>query len=355
MRPQIKSASDIKPAMDYLTKLYINANPHGPDHSFIESNANKLEPLLVKLWDKFGATPIGAIKRDVFGFVFALPDSPESPAGIVSVVNKQNKRSGDFEDYFKFYSHFIDKTKGEKFSAISKDVKGLSLKFNKKYIRPISPNDMFWDHRFSSMSITKFRSEHGSYFRVTDSGLDLKEVFASMEAGETTPCKSLVDWYESEKRRSEETERRNEGVVRTRDHFAKRSVLITDADYACDKPFLVSEVSFNFVAEMGIYTPTVHSHKWVADIKELTAEYPHIVGAHNMIRISGKESGIFSRVRNDYSSEYNMFSFGKYANSLFAVKSSMFPATLIGDADDKKVDAVEVKVEDKGGVSALDF
>ena len=329
MKPIVKTAADIRPAMEYLYEI-----PQGHDLTRMNTvRFNDLEKIMRAIWEKTGAVPVGYLNNANDGYVFGWGDEP---AGILTKVQSETK---DKLTVFKFAisTPHIKKEIGKPMTILSGDADSMVRiikAHGNKIIQPISNTDMYPEvYPFFGRTIKDLYLGGSPVYMPTPDTTARYQIYKHL-TGEVHDRAEMDKWIKecTEKiTRDTEADRKSRLIT---DGFTKKSLVIHKAPYHCDNPIHVAEVSF-----VG-GTPVVLSERRVSSMDDLT-DYPHVIGVNNLCKLNGAVDIFSARIEGSdkYSRSFNLFvqDFGskvvkakKTKDCLFTeVRHVVFPAEFV--------------------------
>jgi hypothetical protein len=300
MKPTIKTAADIRPAMEYLYGLPNNNKGTVPTSGrFLD-----LEKIMRAIWEKTGAVPVGYIDgSNGYGmYVFGWGDEP---AGTLTKVHSETK---DKLTVFKFAisTPHIKKEIGKPMTILSGDADSMVRiikAHGNKFIQPVSNTDMYpTAYPFISKTIKDLYLGGSPVYMPTPDTTARYQIYKHL-TGEVHDRAEMDKWIKecTEKiTRDTEADRKSRLIT---DGFTKKSLVIHEAPYYCDNPIHVAEVSF-----VG-NVPVVLSERRVSSMDDLT-DYPHVIGVNNLCKLNngaGVLECLIPDASNTYSRTFNLF------------------------------------------------
>lgn len=302
MKPTVKNAADIQPAMEYLFSLAEKVGINTPATS--SSKFREYEKVMRAIWEKTGAVPVGYIQENIlqYKFVFGWGDDP---AGIVTMVQTMNKDK--FTVYkFAISTPYIKKEIGLPMTILSGDADSMVRiikTHGSKFIQPVSNTDMYPTAYPAINKAIQDLSLGGSPAWLPEISSTARYQLYKQLMGEVHDSTEIDRWVKESSvkiKRDIEADRKSHLI---KHGFSKKALVIHRAPYYCDKPIHVAEVSF-----VG-GTPVVLSERRVGSMDDLT-DYPHVIGVNNLCKLNGAVDVFSANIerRSDYSREFNLFS-----------------------------------------------
>lgn len=307
MKPTVKNAADILPAMEYLLDLAkTNSGINTPETS--SSKFREYEKVMRAIWEKTGAVPVGYIQENIpnYKFVFGWGDDP---AGIVTRMLTTNKDKL-FVGKFAISTPYIKKEIGLPMTILSGDADSMVRiikTHGSKFIQPVSNTDMY---PAAYPAINKAIQDlflGGSPAWLPEITATARYQLYKQLTGEVHDSTEIDRWVKESSvkiQRDIEADRKSHLI---KHGFSKKALVIHKAPYYCDKPIHVAEVSF-----VG-GTPVVLSERRVGSMDDLT-DYPHVIGVNNLCKLNGAvdvfstDINLGSSLASSYSREFNLFS-----------------------------------------------
>jgi hypothetical protein len=302
MKPTIKTAADIRPAMEYLLTLAETNGVNAPAIS--SSKFRDYGKIMRAIWEKTGAVPVGYIQDSIlnYRFVFGWGDDP---AGIVTRVQVTNKDKLSV-DKFAISTPYIKKEIGLPMTILSGDADSMVRiikTHGSKFIQPVSNTDMYPTAYPAINKTIRDLFLGGSPAWLPEISSTARYQLYKRLTGEANDSTEIDRWIKESSikiKRDIEADRKSHLI---KQGFSKKALVIHKAPYYCDNPIHVAEVSF-----VG-GTPVVLSERRVGSIDDLT-DYPHVIGVNNLCKLNGAVDVFSSKLElsNDYSREFNLFS-----------------------------------------------
>jgi len=302
MKPTIKNAADIHPAMEYLLTLAETNGVNAPAIS--SSKFRDYEKIMRAIWEKTGAVPVGYIQDSIlnYRFVFGWGDDP---AGIVTRVQVTNKDKLSV-DKFAISTPYIKKEIGLPMTILSGDADSMVRiikTHGSKFIQPVSNTDMYPTAYPAINKTIRDLFLGGSPAWLPEISSTARYQLYKRLTGEANDSTEIDRWIKESSikiKRDIEADRKSHLI---KQGFSKKALVIHKAPYYCDNPIHVAEVSF-----VG-GTPVVLSERRVSSLDDLT-DYPHVIGVNNLCKLNngaGVLECFIPDAINTYSRPFNLF------------------------------------------------
>jgi hypothetical protein len=281
--------------MNFLTKkqmteaLFEVMSPY--DRMGPSSLINEKIELMWRMNQSFGAELIGSHYGNlIYGF-------DGIPMGSIRSENTVKKSSGESVPRFIVTSPFIEKQRGERDAVKSGTVKGVLSRLNSETIKPASIISTFavnvFPKIFHGIGTSSFSTSNvplpsfQEYYEFLIDNIDV----GSKSINVPLP-QSIIDWtIESRKRVQAAKDKFHESEITRRAFFNGFYVFAHSRDIKhLDKPILMMRFKFREGSTQDI---EIVSHRRIDSVNEIGAEYPHILGLNNLMRLNTEfSSGI---------------------------------------------------------------
>lgn len=295
------------------------------------------EQIMLALNKTIGAKVIGAGFSNEGVYVFGDDDGPW---GLLTMKYKTNNH-GETKKHWHLYSPFIRKEKGESNVTKSTSHKGIINFIRKKVVQPISFDKFFFSVALAGGLVKSLDISNVKDFYLGASQavvLPMYHYVSAIANGDNPPMPEEIErWVKECKPKVDRYSADNAKNIRAMEAFRDRSVVLTEVQYACDKPIHVCEMTIPAGGK-----PLMKDFGFVEKIEDLV-DYPHIIGVSNLSKLEHPRDTLFDVLDDGYSKKYNAIKTVSTEQTFMRATILVFPAEFMDEVPVAKEEKAKVE------------